>query len=51
MINGNEVLMRKYPDVENEQIQSSGLDLKIGALYELDNTPGVYGLFKEDSRW
>ncbi len=50
MINGNEVLMRKYPDVENEQIQSSGLDLKIGALYELDNEPGVYGLFKDEKK-
>lgn len=48
MINGNEILIRKYPNVDDEQIQSSGLDLKIGALYELDNKPDKYGLFKDE---
>lgn len=48
MINGNTILKEMYPDMDEEQYQSSGLDLKLGQIYELDDTPhevSNYGLF------
>ena len=48
MINGNTILREVYPNMEEKQYQSSGLDLKLGQIYELVDKPHDvynYGLF------
>lgn len=47
MINGNEFLKRKYPEMPDENFQPSGLDLNLGAVYELDNSEPVYSLLED----
>ena len=50
MINGIDYLKRMYPDCDDEDYQPSGLDLRLGKVYELsDDTDGdvSFGLFKD----
>lgn len=47
MINGEQVLKYKYSSL-GEDIQVSGIDLRIGELYEFLNEDGLYGLFEDE---
>lgn len=56
MINGNEILNKKYPDFDDESRTPNGLDLRLGKVYELKdviepspNWFGGYGLFTEET--
>lgn len=47
MINGEEILKARYPDLSEDQYQPAGIDLTLGNLYELkENSLNLYGLFK-----
>jgi len=55
MINGNEILKKKYPDFDDESRTPNGIDLRLGKVYVLDdaiepypNNFSSYGLYKED---
>ena len=51
MINGNDFLKEMYPNKDEEQYQSSGLDLKLGQIYEVIDKPykvNDYGLFIDE---
>lgn len=45
MINGEEYLRQKYPDLDENQYQPSGIDLKLGELKEFNNTQNYYGIY------
>ena len=47
MINGEEILKARYPDLNEDQYQPAGIDLTLGNLYGLkENSLDLYGLFK-----
>ena len=48
MINGEEILKARYPDLNDDQYQPAGIDLTVGKLYSFEeNSLNLYGLFKK----
>lgn len=47
MINGFEVLEERYPFFDDESRTPNGIDLRLGAVYELEESEFFYGLFNE----
>lgn len=52
MINGDLILRSLYPDFDDEQIQPSGADLRLGKLYHIDKLDEGYdtGIFLKDGK-
>ena len=44
MISGDEILKQLYPNLEDNQYQPAGIDLKLGKVMIFDNTEEVYGI-------
>ncbi len=44
MISGDEILKQLYPNLEDNQYQPAGIDLKLGKVMVFDNTEEVYGI-------
>lgn len=48
MINGYSILKEKYNEFDEEQRQPNGIDLRLGAVYEIVDNGYVYGLLKDN---
>lgn len=45
MINGIDYLKKMYPDRDEKDYQPSGMDLRLGKVYEIENVNHPYGLY------
>ena len=47
MINGYEILKKRYPDVDEESRTPNGIDLRLGRVFELSDDDQVYGIYED----